>query len=137
MTDTSPSRVAAGTPSGGEFSARTHSEATDVDLTPTRGVPEDALVAELEAAGADDDKLDEIVYDASSRAASHRYNSGDDLADVDDDEAFDEAHDQSDHLASEINNGGFEAQVKYLREQLGDDEAERQIRDATGVVAPI
>lgn len=53
------------------------------------------------------------------------------LGDNHDAELLDElVHDAASNIASSVNNEGFAAQVRFLVEQFGKDEALKEIRDA-------
>lgn len=57
----------------------------------------DQLIAAAQAADIDPIELDELVHDLVSRKASR------------------------------INNGGLDSQIRYITDQLGDDQARRQL----------
>lgn len=77
-----------------------------------------ALLTHAESLGLDPRDVDELVYDASSQGASDAYNGGA-QPDLSDGAAYEELHGTADHEASEINNGGLPAQVRFLHEQFG------------------
>lgn len=96
---------------------------SDSDLTPT-------FVGYIERLGLDASDLDELVHEMKGAERAASYNSGIDdeehgLSADDELDAFDEAYSDE---ASEINNGGLEAQVAFLLEALGEVELTREAR---------
>jgi len=65
------------------------------------------------------DALDEAVIDTHSRVASGQVNSSG--AD------YDDAHDEAESQASEVNNGGLRAQVAYLVDSWGAEDLDKHL----------
>jgi hypothetical protein len=84
------------------------------------------LTGLAESFGVSEVDLDELVHELHSETASQAYNDGDGPAD--EEQAHDELHSAAEDAASDINNSGLEAQVRFLVEQLGESDAEAHIR---------
>ena len=79
------------------------------------------MVSQLESQGLEPQDLDELVLDVAEMRGSI-------LANIYDDEgaqemAVDSAYDE----ASDVNNGGLSAQVRFLISHLGVEEAKREV----------
>jgi hypothetical protein len=84
------------------------------------------LTGLAESLGVSEVALDELVHELHSETASQAYNDGDGPAD--EEQAHDELHSAAEEVASDINNSGLGAQVRFLVEQLGESDTEARIR---------
>jgi hypothetical protein len=84
------------------------------------------LIGLTDSLGVCEGDLDELVHELHGETASQAYNDGEGPADAP--QAHDELHDAAEAAASQINNGGVEAQVRFLVEQLGESDTEARIR---------
>ena len=121
-------RTPAGQPAGGEFATTARTEAAvRLDGLDQAGTLT-ALAEKLELTSED---LAERVRDITDQIASDLVNadtSRRSTADV-----FDERHSELDQVASSVNNSGVPAQVAFLVEHLGAQEARSQIEEDGGI----
>lgn len=102
--------------------------------TRTRSVPEaapevvDRLLGLTRELGVKEVDLDEHVYDCVGNHRADAYNSGEGSGD--DQEAFEGLAAEADDLASEINNGGLEEQLRFLARELGEEQVTELLRAA-------
>jgi hypothetical protein len=82
------------------------------------------LVALCEELCLGDDALDEVVHDLAQEDTL------DELNGTDNEDEQEDIISGSEERAGDINNGGFEDQVKFLLERCGARETERIIREA-------
>jgi len=79
----------------------------------------DELLKLADAAGLTYLDFDEVVIDLCDRDAADLYNAGS-YAQLDDESAHEQLHEDAGHRAAEINNGGACAQLEFLLDQLGE-----------------
>lgn len=84
--------------------------------------------------GVTGEDLDELVHQLHSKTASQAYNDGEGPAD--DDEAYKQLHHAAEVAASEVNNGGLASQVRWLVEQLGEEETRDAVVAAADAARP-